>query len=114
MPGPPPPRGRRWRQSPRSVEELKIKQAEILRSAAALLKPGGRLIYATCSFLPEENEAIVADFLEGHPRYRQLHCGELLKRQDLALDTGQNLRLLPHLHGTDGFFAAAIALEEMR
>lgn len=104
----------KWRQSPQSVEELKIKQAAILRSAAALLKPGGRMVYATCSILPEENEAVVADFLAGHPRFRQLNCGELLKRQDLALDTGQNLRLLPHLHGTDGFFAAAIALEETR
>jgi 16S rRNA (cytosine967-C5)-methyltransferase len=100
----------KWRQSLQSIEELKSKQAAILRSAATLLKPGGRLVYATCSILPEENEAIVAQFLAEHPRYRQLHCGELLKRQDLALDAGQNLQLLPHLHGTDGFFAAVIGL----
>ena len=104
----------KWRQSPQSIGELKIKQRAILRSAATLLKPGGRLVYATCSFLPEENEAVVADFLAEHPRYRQLNCGELLRLQDLTPDTGENLRLLPHLHGTDGFFAAAITLADAR
>ncbi len=101
----------KWRQSPQSVEELKAKQAAILRSAATLLKPGGRLVYATCSFLPEENERVVADFLAGHPRFRQLDCGDLLRRQDIAIATGEHLRLVPHLHGTDGFFAAAMLLE---
>src|SRR4029453_14902406 len=98
----------KWRQSPQSIEELRSKQAAILKSAATMLKPGGRLVYATCSFLPEENETIVAHFLAEQPAYRRLHCGELLKRQDVALDAGQDLHLLPHLHGTDGFFAAAI------
>jgi 16S rRNA (cytosine967-C5)-methyltransferase len=101
----------KWRQSPQSVEELTAKQAAILRSAATLLKPGGRLVYATCSLLPEENEAVVADFLAGHPRFRQLDCGELFRRQDIALDTGEHLRLVPHLHGTDGFFAAVMLLQ---
>ncbi|MBI1965440.1 MAG: RsmB/NOP family class I SAM-dependent RNA methyltransferase, partial [Betaproteobacteria bacterium] len=53
----------KWRQSPRSVEELKAKQAAILRAAANLVKPGGRLVYATCSLLAEENEDIVSAFL---------------------------------------------------
>ncbi|MGH8700872.1 MAG: RsmB/NOP family class I SAM-dependent RNA methyltransferase [Burkholderiales bacterium] len=101
----------KWRQSPRSVAEMTLKQAAILRSAANLLKPGGRLVYATCSLLAEENEDIVAAFLAERGDFRKLHCGELLGQQGIALDTGEYLRLLPHLHGTDGFFAAALARE---
>jgi 16S rRNA (cytosine967-C5)-methyltransferase len=98
----------KWRQTERAVEELARKQASILRAAAALLKPGGRLVYATCSFLPEENEEIVAAFLSGHPEFASVHCGRMLGQQGIALDTGEFLRLWPHLHGTDGFFAAAM------
>lgn len=54
----------KWRQSPQSIEELKVKQRDILASAARLLKPGGRLVYATCSFLREENQDIINSFLE--------------------------------------------------
>jgi 16S rRNA (cytosine967-C5)-methyltransferase len=98
----------KWRQSPRSIEELKVKQAAILRAAAQLVKPGGRLVYATCSLLPEENEDIVAGFLADRGDFEALNCGELLAQQGIALDTGVFLRLLPHVHGTDGFFAAAM------
>ena len=98
----------KWRQSPQSVEELKAKQAAILRAAATLLKPGGRLVYATCSLLAEENEDIVAAFLAEHGNFQKLHCGGALKQQGIALDTGEFLKLFPHLHGTDGFFAAAM------
>ena len=98
----------KWRQSERSIDELRLKQAAILRAAAALLKPGGRLVYATCSFLPEENEDIVAAFLEEHSRYRTLPANALLGQQNIPLDTGVYLRLWPHLHGTDGFFAAVM------
>jgi 16S rRNA (cytosine967-C5)-methyltransferase len=98
----------KWRQSPQSVEELKVKQAAILRSASRLVKPGGRLVYATCSLLAEENEDIVAAFLVAHPEFRQLDCARLLREAGVSLDTGLFLRLFPHLHGTDGFFAAAL------
>jgi 16S rRNA (cytosine967-C5)-methyltransferase len=98
----------KWRQTPQSVEELKVKQAAILHSAARLLKPGGRLVYATCSLLPEENEEIVAAFLAAHPDFRQLDCAEILREARIPLDTGLFLKLFPHLHGTDGFFAAAL------
>jgi 16S rRNA (cytosine967-C5)-methyltransferase len=101
----------KWRQSPQSVEELKVKQAAILRSAARLVKPGGRLVYATCSLLAEENEDIVAAFLGAHTEFRQLNCAQLLRDAGVALDTGLFLRLFPHLHGTDGFFAAALERE---
>ena len=98
----------KWRQSPQSLGELKLKQAAILHAAANLVKPGGRLVYATCSLLAEENEDIVTAFLTRRPEFLGLHCGELLREQRIELDTGRLLRLYPHLHGTDGFFAAAL------
>lgn len=98
----------KWRQSSQSIEELKTKQAAILSSAATLLKPGGRLVYATCSFLPEENQAIIAEFLTQHPEFSLLNCSELLAQQKIPLDTGEFLRLYPEQHQTDGFFAAAL------
>ena len=101
----------KWRQSPRSVEELKVKQAAILRAAARLVKPGGRLVYATCSLLPEENEDIVAAFLAEHSDFRQLDCAAVLREARIPLDTSLFFRVFPHLHGTDGFFAAVLARE---
>lgn len=98
----------KWRQSAQSIEELKIKQAAILSAAASLLKPGGRLVYATCSFLPEENQAIINDFLATHLQFTLLNCSELLSQQKIPLDTGEFLQLSPKWHQTDGFFAAAL------
>ncbi len=98
----------KWRQSPESLAELTHKQAEILASASRLLKPGGRLVYATCSLLHEENEAIVDAFLAAHPEFVRRSCAEILSKQGIALDTGEDLHLLPHLHGTDGFYAAVL------
>ncbi len=98
----------KWRQSPRSIEELKTKQAAILSAAAGLLKPGGRLVYATCSFLAEENQEIIDSFLAAQPQFTLLNCAELLMQQKIPLDTGNFLQLSPQLHQTDGFFAAAL------
>jgi 16S rRNA (cytosine967-C5)-methyltransferase len=98
----------KWRQSPDSVAELTQKQADILESASRLVKPGGRLVYATCSILTEENEAIVDAFLAAKPDFVRLSVAELLAKQGIVLDTGVDLRLLPHLHGTDGFYAAVL------
>ncbi|MBI2312061.1 MAG: RsmB/NOP family class I SAM-dependent RNA methyltransferase [Betaproteobacteria bacterium] len=98
----------KWRQSAQSVEELTRKQAAILASASRLLKPGGRLVYATCSLLPEENQGIVAAFLAAHPDFAEVSCAGILAQQKIPLDTGRHLELLPHRHGTDGFFAAAM------
>ena len=101
----------KWRQTPQSIEELKRKQAAILSSAANLLKPGGRLVYATCSLLPEENQDIVKHFLSDNPHFVQLNCASLLAQQKIPLDTGEYLQLSPALHQTDGFFAAALERE---
>jgi len=101
----------KWRQTPQSVEELRAKQAAILRAAAGLLKPGGRLVYATCSLLAEENEGVIEQFAAEQPRFRPLDCAEVLREQKIALESARYLRLFPHRHGTDGFFAAAFQRE---
>jgi len=98
----------KWRQSPESVAELVAKQAAILDSSARLAKPGGRLVYATCSLLPEENETQVEAFLARHPAYRLLPAVEVLAQLGIGLDTGAFLRLDPARHQTDGFFAAIL------
>jgi 16S rRNA (cytosine967-C5)-methyltransferase len=98
----------KWRQPESAVAELAAKQAAILASAATLVKPGGRLVYATCSVLPEENEDIVAAFLAVHPEWTTGNVAAELARAGIPLDTGPTLKLLPHLHGCDGFFAALL------
>ncbi len=105
----------KWRQSAKAVQELVAKQTAILDSAARLLKPGGRLVYATCSILPQENEAIAEAFSAAHPDFIPLDAGETLAQLKVAQaaslcsggETGSAyLRLWPHRHQTDGFFAA--------
>jgi len=97
----------KWRHGPDAVAQLVEKQTRILASAARLVKPGGRLVYATCSLLAEENEEVADRFAAANPGFKPLHCGELLAAQRIPLDTGERLRLWPHIHHTDGFFAAA-------
>ena len=72
------------------------------------MKPGGRLVYATCSILPEENEMVVADFLAEHPGFRHLSAVVLLAEQGIVIDCAEDMQLLPHVHGTDGFYAVAL------
>ena len=96
----------KWRQTPEDLAELTIKQASILARAAKLVKTGGRLIYSTCSLLSDENEQITEQFLNMHPDFKLLNAAEILSQQQILLDTGKYLKLLPHLHKTDGFFAA--------
>jgi 16S rRNA (cytosine967-C5)-methyltransferase len=98
----------KWRQTPEDLVELTVKQARILAAAATLLKAGGRLVYATCSVLPEENDAIVDGFLAAHAPFREVPVADELARLGIPLDTGPRLRVLPHLHGCDGFFAAIL------
>lgn len=100
----------KWRQSPQAVAELQARQRAILDSAARLLKSGGRLVYATCSVLREENEQVAQSFTEAHPEFRGLGAAEALAQakvpQAASLVQGDSLRLWPHRHATDGFFAA--------
>ena len=98
----------KFRQSTQSVAELNVKQAAILDSAARLLKQGGRMVYATCSLLHEENQGIVQTFLAAHPDFTLLPAGEVLRQQHIELEMGDYLQLTPQLHNTDGFFAAVL------
>lgn len=100
----------KWRMSPEALTELAAKQTSILRAAARLPKPGGRIVYATCSLLPEENEAIVEAFLAEHAGWSLLDVGALLQAAQVPLDiVGPYLRMTPSQHHTDGFFAAVLA-----
>jgi len=100
----------KWRQSPQAIEELRVKQAAILESAARLLKVGGRLVYATCSLLEAENERIAEAFSAAHPEFTVLPAAEVLQHAQVAqadaLCEGNFIRLWPQTHHTDGFFAA--------
>jgi 16S rRNA (cytosine967-C5)-methyltransferase len=88
---------------------LAAEQKKILAAAATLVKPGGRLVYATCSLLKEENEDVVAGFLATHSEFERLPVTGILERRHIALaQEGIDLRLTPHRHGTDGFFAAVL------
>ena len=101
----------KWRQSPKAVAELQAKQQAILASAARLLKPGGRLVYATCSLLSDENEAVAEAFTTAQAgEFTPLPVLDVLKSARVEapepLVEGPYLRLWPHRHQTDGFFAA--------
>jgi len=100
----------KWRQKPEGIAEVATTQTAILESASRLLKSGGRLVYATCSLLPQENEDIANAFTQAHSDFVALPVMEELTRLKIAqadrLCSGNYLRLWPHRHGTDGFFAA--------
>ncbi|HEV8554143.1 MAG TPA: RsmB/NOP family class I SAM-dependent RNA methyltransferase [Casimicrobiaceae bacterium] len=98
----------KWRYPQTAIAELAAKQTRVLAAAAGLVKPGGRLVYATCSVLPDENEAIVEGFLGAHSDFALGDAAAELARAGIALDTGRMLRLYPHRHGCDGFFAAVL------
>jgi 16S rRNA (cytosine967-C5)-methyltransferase len=97
----------KWRHGAQAIAELAQKQRSILGAASRLVKPGGRLVYATCSILSAENEAIAENFAAAQPQFKPLPCDELFAAQRISLQPGVRMRLWPHLHGTDGFFAAA-------
>ncbi|EKE17258.1 MAG: hypothetical protein ACD_10C00541G0001, partial [uncultured bacterium] len=97
----------KWRQNEASVAELTVKQAAILDSAAKMVRPGGRVVYATCSLLTAENDAIIEAFLATHPDFTLTPASEVLARHGIEI-AGDTLRLLPHINNTDGFFAAVL------
>lgn len=98
------------RQNAASLTELNRLQASILQSAASLLKIGGRLVYATCSILPSENEAIVRQFLQQNPHFQLENAHDILRKQgvDLGRDS-EFLQLSAHEFECDGFFAAVLS-----
>ena len=100
----------KWRQTPQSIDELRVRQLAILTSAAHLLKSGGRLVYATCSLLRAENEQVVSEFDAACPEFGPMPVVEVLARARCtdaeSVADGRFLHLWPHRHGSDGFFAA--------
>ncbi|PSN18267.1 16S rRNA (cytosine(967)-C(5))-methyltransferase [filamentous cyanobacterium CCP5] len=95
----------RWRQSPASVAQLTQLQGDLLRSTAEWLKPDGRLIYATCTLNPPENQSVIQDFLAEHSDWRILPPPAAL--QPFA-DDGGWIEIWPHRHEMDGFFMVAL------
>ncbi len=98
----------KWRQTPQALVEMNAKQTAILAGASRLVKAGGRLVYATCSLLDEENEAVVAQFLAEHEDFALVPMHEVLAEQKIALEMQDYLKLTPQTHHTDGFFAAVL------
>ena len=100
----------KWHFTPEDLAEIVASQSVILKSAARLVKPGGRLIYATCSLFHEENEAQVEAFLAANPDYRAVPVATVWEQNapTSCPVSGQWLRLSPMSHGTDGFFCAVL------
>jgi 16S rRNA (cytosine967-C5)-methyltransferase len=101
----------KWRQTDAAVAEMVTKQTAILAAAAGLVKPGGRLVYATCSLLDAENGGVVDAFLASHPGFLEADAAAVLAAHDIVVPGachGGRMQLLPHRHGTDGFFAAVL------
>jgi 16S rRNA (cytosine967-C5)-methyltransferase len=97
----------KWRDV--DLAAIVARQRAILDAAATLVKPGGRLVYATCSLLREENEDVVDAFLAGHAEYARAPVNDVLARAGVPLMmSAPDLRLFPHRHGTDGFYAAVL------
>jgi 16S rRNA (cytosine967-C5)-methyltransferase len=91
----------KWRRSEDDLRSLARRQGEILVSAASTVKPGGALVYATCSLEPEENDGVVAEFLAANPDWRR----DEIREFPVAPDQAGFVRCWPHVHGTDGFTA---------
>ncbi len=99
----------RWRLAPSDIEEITAKQRLILAASARLVAPHGRLIYATCTILRRENDAIVDEFLARHPEFVPVSAKEILSQSRAApLGDGERLRIYPTENGPDGFFAAVL------
>jgi 16S rRNA (cytosine967-C5)-methyltransferase len=98
----------KWRMRPEDLAELLERQQAILRSAARLVRPGGRLIYATCSLLREEDESQAEAFLAAEPDFSPIPVAQVWAETIGGVSPGgeQYLRLTPGRHGTDGFFVA--------
>ncbi len=94
----------RWQRTPEDLATLTALQGELLDAAARLVRPGGQLVYATCSIAPEENEARTAAFLRRHDEFRPVHAGAWLP--DAVVTAKGHFASLPHIHGIDGAFAA--------
>jgi 16S rRNA (cytosine967-C5)-methyltransferase len=102
----------KWRFDESELERVNGVQADVLRAASRLVKPGGRLVYATCSLLALENQEVVERFVADQPEFKVVDASKVLAGQGIAIDHAARFApwfvMLPHLHGTDGFFGAVL------
>ena len=99
----------RWRRTEGDLASLAVEQLSLLARGADLVAPGGRLVYATCSSEPEENEGVVDAFCRSRPDFEPLDLGTAARGiQPVLLDARGMLRTLPPAHGLEAFFAAAL------
>jgi 16S rRNA (cytosine967-C5)-methyltransferase len=99
----------RWRLTPKTVDAFPADQLALLVTYAPLVAIGGRLVYATCSVLRDENDGVVESFLRERPDFVVMPLKEIWgKERALTVGDGTFLRLLPHVHDTDGFFTAVL------
>jgi 16S rRNA (cytosine967-C5)-methyltransferase len=107
--------GMKWMVTEQTVNEVSEKQRSILHSSAPLVKPGGRIVYATCTLLRQENEDVVDEFLMRHSDFTLVDANGLLHTwQEGLITSGSFFKLLPHIHGTDGFFCAVLEKQAVR
>ena len=109
----------RWRMSEEELVRINAIQANVLESASRLVKSGGRLVYATCSLLREENQGVVEAFLAKHPEYEIMDATDVLIKQgvnlpDCAKAHAPFFVMAPHQSGTDGFFGAILVKKDAR
>jgi 16S rRNA (cytosine967-C5)-methyltransferase len=101
--------GLKWTVTEETVQEVSAKQAEILQQCAPFVKPEGRLVYATCTLLRQENEDIVNQFVGANPNFGFTNPDLILAKLGLKqASSGNFIKLFPHIHGTDGFFCAVL------
>jgi 16S rRNA (cytosine967-C5)-methyltransferase len=102
----------KWRFSEAELARVNEVQHAVLRAAARLVKPGGRVVYATCSLLARENQDVIEAFLAQHPDFHVVPAATVLRAQKIDVDHMARFApyfvMLPHLHATDGFFAAVL------
>ena len=105
--------GDKWRVAPEDLADLVVRQQQILGSAARLVRPGGRLVYATCSVLRDEDEAQAEAFLAAEPEFSVVPAARVWHETIGGVSPGGEhyLRLTPARHGTDGFFVAIFERE---
>lgn len=102
----------KWRFDEAELARVNGVQANVLRAASRLVKPGGRLVYSTCSLLALENQQVVERFVAEQPQFEVVPARDVLSAQRIDVDHAERFApwfvMLPHLHGTDGFFAAVL------
>jgi 16S rRNA (cytosine967-C5)-methyltransferase len=102
--------GMKWTVREQTVNEVSEKQRVILQASAQLVKVGGRLVYATCTLLKQENEDVIEDFLSRHLEFEPVDACMIADRCLLKANIveGKFIKFLPHIHRTDGFFLAVL------